>query len=130
VPAHYRDLANRARIPGERTRLQAERDAKAAEVKGVRGQPTLVSRFPLTKDTIASAPNWRHRRQTRRVSPTLKQCWPKVTGNCSFWTPPENEPKPPSRSATSTTADHVTVFTPGMNSTVNDRMEGYRPRHG
>lgn len=46
VPAHYRHLANVARVPGERARVQAERDAKAAELKDWDDHPRRRSVSP------------------------------------------------------------------------------------
>lgn len=115
VPAKYRDEANRARLPMERARLEAEAqrlreeldgnlfggtfsgaddrlaevEAKLESLNAIEGVLTLPDRHLLTLDLSAS-----------RAEAAI------ANGDVD-------------------TADHVSVFTPGFTSTVNGSMENY-----
>lgn len=124
VPAHYRDLANRARIPGERARLQAERDAKAAEVREFENNPpqyvdpadqshqraaTELAALDAKLDALNDIGTMlaQNDRQLLVLDLTGERAKAAISiGDVD-------------------TANHVAVFTPGVGSTVNDRMEGY-----
>nr|WP_198152057.1 alpha/beta hydrolase [Kibdelosporangium sp. MJ126-NF4] len=124
VPAHYRDLANRARIPGERARLRAERDAKAAELRAYEDTP------PMSVDP-ADQRLGRLRTELAAIDAKLDS----LRDVENMLTQPERQllvldttgerAKAAIAVGNVDTANHVAVFTPGMNSTVNDRMEGY-----
>lgn len=118
VPAADRDKANRMRIPLERARLQAEREAYLAD------------------------PKHRYVRQDGYYGIIHSPEFDRIEAKLSSLVDIEEMLKRPDRhllvldttgerakAAVAVgdvdTADHVAVFTPGMNSTVNDRMEGY-----
>lgn len=124
VPAHYRDLANRARIPDERARLQAERDAKADELRRYEDQPSMsvdpadqtYERLRAELAAVDAKLDALHDVETMVAQEDRQLLVLDTTGERA---------KAAIAVGDVDTADHVAVFTPGMNSTVNDRMESY-----
>lgn len=112
VPAHYRDLANRARIPIERTRLQADLDDKIAELRKDHNFVDLLPQI-LALEAKLDALN------------DIGKILDKPDRHLLVLDLTGHRPKAATAVGNVDTANHVAVFTPGMNSTVNNRMEGY-----
>lgn len=105
VPPADRDKANRARIPGERARFEAERDRAQASGDTVEYDRALARLKSL--DNIEDMLKRGGDRQLLLLDTTGERARAAVAiGDIS-------------------TANHVAVFTPGMDSTVDRNMPGY-----
>lgn len=119
VPAHYRDLANRARIPLERAGLEAEREAYLADPRNryVRqdGYYGVIhtAEFDQLEAKLASLDQL----EEMLTRPDRHLLALDLSGERA---------KAAISIGDVDTADHVSVFTPGMNSTINGgQMAGY-----
>lgn len=104
VPAADRDKANRARIPLERARLEAEQTRAQAA-----GDTEAAGRFKAQLDSLSRIEDMLER--TDRHLLLLDTTGERTRAAVSI--------------GDVDTADHVAVFTPGMNSSVNGNMAGY-----
>jgi hypothetical protein len=126
VPAHYRHLANVARIPAERAQLQAERDAKVAELGEWDSNPRRRSSGPDAEQKYADLVDDLHAIDAKLESLTdIGTMLSQGDRQLLVLDTTGERAKAAIAVGTVDTADHVAVFTPGMNSTVDDRMEGY-----
>lgn len=121
VPAHYRDQANRARIPSERARLQAERDKVAAQLQEMKNRHNRADVYKIAEvrrqldefEAKLNALNEIEKSLDRGDRHLLAL---DVSGERA---------KAAIGNGNLDTADHVAVFTPGVDSTVDGNMAGY-----
>nr|WP_157528545.1 alpha/beta hydrolase [Kibdelosporangium sp. MJ126-NF4] len=111
VPAAARDAANRARLPGERAAIQKQLDELEARLRELslpeHTEYMKIKAKLASIDAISGILSKSNERQLLLLDMSGDRAKAAIgTGNID-------------------TADHVAVYTPGMNSTVNGNLEGY-----
>ncbi|MGL4306223.1 MAG: alpha/beta hydrolase, partial [Mycobacteriaceae bacterium] len=116
VPAAMRDVANRNRIPGERARLEKERDRLQAEVNNSIGHGTFTNEDAALTYTEKKLEDLAAIEKITKNQPDRKLLLLDLSsGERGMAAIAVGDPD---------TADHISVTTPGMDTTVAGSLEG------
>jgi Alpha/beta hydrolase len=124
VPAAARDAANRARIPGERTAIQRQIEELEARSRALMGDRHKDPRVKMGEQMALNAEIAKARIKLEAIE-ALGPILAKGDRQLLLLDLSGDRAKAAIASGDVDKAEHVAVFTPGMNSTVNGSFGGY-----